>query len=388
MYKKYISVLASMALVSAGAMAQNDSIKSSLSPSQPADIGSDKVFSLGETTGAVSVITGNQLNRRNAKDIGNDILGQGSGLISLQEAGRYVDQNPTFYVRGLQTLNDNNTPLFIVDGIERDITSVSPEDVERVEILKDAAATAIYGYKGINGVVVVTTKRGKANTREITISYDHEFRFFAHTPKFVNGYTYGLAINEARQNDGLGVRYLPQELTALKDQTYPELYPNVNWLDETMGSTSHTNKYAIQFRGGTDKFRYYTSINLLTNSGFIAKPNENSGYSTQDKFSRGNVRMNLDIDLTPTTLVKLNIFGSLTENQQPGDKANLWDMIYTVPSAAFPIKGPDGKWAGSDTWAGTLNPVAQSQDNNRVRLTIRTISVPCRPTLRFVRTWA
>ncbi|WP_290448152.1 SusC/RagA family TonB-linked outer membrane protein [uncultured Muribaculum sp.] len=361
MYKKYISVLASMALVSAGAMAQNDSIKSSLSPSQPADIGSDKVFSLGETTGAVSVITGNQLNRRNAKDIGNDILGQGSGLISLQGAGRYVDQNPTFYVRGLQTLNDNNTPLFIVDGIERDITSVSPEDVERVEILKDAAATAIYGYKGINGVVVVTTKRGKANTREITISYDHEFRFFAHTPKFVNGYTYGLAINEARQNDGLGVRYLPQELTALKDQTYPELYPNVNWLDETMGSTSHTNKYAIQFRGGTDKFRYYTSINLLTNSGFIAKPNENSGYSTQDKFSRGNVRMNLDIDLTPTTLVKLNIFGSLTENQQPGDKANLWDMIYTVPSAAFPIKGPDGKWAGSDTWAGTLNPVAQSQ---------------------------
>ena len=99
-------------------------------------------------------------------------------------------------MRGLQTLNDNNTPLFIVDGIERDITSVSPEDVERVEILKDAAATAIYGYKGINGVVVVTTKRGKANTREITISYDHEFRFFAHTPKFVNGYTYGLAITK------------------------------------------------------------------------------------------------------------------------------------------------------------------------------------------------
>ncbi len=363
MYKKYISVFAIAALVSGSGAAQTDSIQNSLSPELPAYTGGDKAFTLGETTGAVSVITTNQINRRSAKNIGNDILGQGSGLISLQGAGLYKDQQATFYVRGLQTLNNNNAPLYIVDGVERDITAVSPEEVESVEILKDAAATAIYGYKGINGVIVVTTKRGVANSREIKISYDHEFRYIAHRPKFVDGYTYGLAINEARQNDGLGASYNANELAALRDGTYPDLYPNVDWLGETMRKASHTNRYAIEFRGGTEKFRYYTALNLQNNSGFIAHPNENSGYSTQDKFSRGNVRMNLDIDLTPTTLVKVNIFGSLMENQQPGDQANLWDLIYTVPSAAFPVKTPAGYWGGKSTteWPGTMNPVAQSE---------------------------
>ncbi|MBO5455623.1 MAG: SusC/RagA family TonB-linked outer membrane protein [Muribaculaceae bacterium] len=362
MYKKHITVLSILAAFSMTAAAQTDSIKSSLSPLQPADIGGDKVFTLGETTGAVSVIGSDQINRRTAKNIGNDILGQGNGLQSLQGAGIYAVQNPTFYVRGLQTLNDNNEPLFIVDGIERDINSISPEEVESVTILKDATATALYGNKGINGVIVVTTKRGIKNTREITFSYDHEFKSIAHRPKFVDGYTYGLAINEGRANDGLTPRYQSWELDALKNQTYPYLYPNVNWVDETFRDNSPVNKYTVQFRGGSEKFRYYAMANVLTEDGFVQKSNANSndGYSTQDKFSRGNVRMNLDIDLTPTTLVSVNVFGSLTEQQRPGDQANLWDMVYTVPSAAFPVKAENGMWGGSSTWAGTMNPVAQS----------------------------
>lgn len=352
-----LSILAAFAM---SASAQTDSIQNSLSPLQPANIGGDKVFTLGETTGAVSVIGPNQINRRTAKNISNDILGQGNGLQSLQGAGIYAVQDPTFYVRGLQTLNDNNEPLILVDGIERDINSISPEEVESVTILKDAQAVALYGVKGINGVISVTTKRGAKNTREITFTYDHAVEYIAHRPKFVDGYTYGLAINEGRQNDGLGVRYQPWELQALKDQSYPFLYPNVNWVDETFRDRGSVNKYTAQFRGGTDKFRYYAMANVITEAGFIKKPNVNDGYSTQDKFSRGNVRMNLDIDLTPTTLLSVNVFGSLTEQQRPGDQADLWDMMYTVPSAAFPIKAEDGHWGGSNTWAGTLNPVAQS----------------------------
>ena len=189
MYKKHITMLSILAAFSMSAAAQTDSIQSSLSSSQPADIGGDKVFTLGETTGAVSVIGSDKINRRTARNIGNDILGQGNGLQSLQGAGIYSAQNPTFYVRGLQTLNDNNTPLIVVDGIERDIYSISPEEVESVTILKDAAATALYGNKGFNGVIVVTTKRGIKNTREITFSYDHVFNSIAHRPKFVDGYT-------------------------------------------------------------------------------------------------------------------------------------------------------------------------------------------------------
>ena len=349
-----------LAAFSMTAMAQTDTVPGALSPKQKANIGGNKVFDLEQTTGAVSVITTSTLDRRNAKNISMDLLGQGSGLESLQNGGIYAVQNPTFYVRGLQTLNGNNTPLIIVDGIEREVRDISPEEVERVYILKDAVATSLYGYKGANGVISIETKRGEKNSRQISVSYDHSFSNISHRPKFVDGYTYGLAINEGRANDGLSPMYQAWELQALKEQSYPYLYPNVNWVDETFRNTSNFDKVSFQFRGGSEKFKYYAVANFLYNNGYIKHPNENQGYSTQDKFSRGNIRMNLDIDLTPTTLVKVNVFGSLTESQRPGDQANLWDMMYTVPSAAFPIKAENGLWGGSSTWDGTLNPVAQS----------------------------
>ena len=320
----------------------------------------DKELTIEESTAAVSVITADKTDRRSAKNIGNSILGEGNGLISLQNGGRYAAQNPTFYVRGLQTLNGNNSPLILVDGIERDITSISPEEVENVTILKDAAAVALYGYKGTNGAVNIITKRGKYESRSIKVTYDHLFNSIANKPKFVDGYTYGLAINEARINDGLSARYSNQELNALRDGSKPYLYPNVNWVDETFRDKAMTNKYNIEFRGGAKNFRYYTMVDLISDKGFVNSPNENEGYSTQDKYVKGNLRMNLDINLTPTTDVRVNLLGVLQETSRPGSQADLWDMVYTVPSAAFPVKDENGVWGGSDTWAGTSNPVAQS----------------------------
>ncbi|MFG6385615.1 MAG: SusC/RagA family TonB-linked outer membrane protein [Muribaculaceae bacterium] len=365
MNKRYISMLSLVAALSVSAATPADSIAvgaiTGLSKDQPVDIGGDRTFTREESTGAVSVITTDHLNRRSAKNIGNSILGEGSGLISLQGAGSYAAQNPTFYIRGLQTLNGNTTPLFIVDGVERDINLISPEEVESVSILKDAVATALYGYKGINGVVVVTTKRGSYNSKEITFTYDHVFNSVAHRPKMVDAYTYASAMNEARANDGLSAMYNANELNAFRTGNYPYLYPNVNWLDETFNNHGAANKYNVQFRGGTDKFRYYAMLDLLTDNGFIKRPNQNEGYSTQDKFSRGNMRMNLDIDLTPTTLVSVNVLGAIAETRQPGEQADLWSMVYNVPAAAFPIKAADGKWGSSNTWKGTSNPVAEAE---------------------------
>lgn len=319
----------------------------------------DKELAPEEQTAAVSVIKADKTDRRSAKNIGNSILGEGNGLISLQNGGRYAAQNPTFYVRGLQT-SSNNSPLILVDGIERDITSIAPEEVENVTILKDAAAVALYGYKGTNGAINITTKRGQYDSRSIKVTYDHLFNTIANKPKFVDAYTYGMAINEARINDGLSARYSTQELNALRDGTKPYLYPNVNWVDETFRNTAMTNKYNIEFRGGAKKFRYYTMLDLISDKGFVNSPNQNEGYSTQDKYVKGNLRMNLDIDLTETTDVRVNLLGVLQETSRPGSQADLWDMVYTVPAAAFPVKDANGVWGGSDTWAGTSNPVAQS----------------------------
>ena len=188
-------------------------------------------------------------------------------------------------------------------------------------------------------------------------------------PEFANAVTYANAMNEAYANDGLGTRYNDWELDAFRTGKHINLYPagdinayaDVNWLDETFRDQGVSNKYSIQFMGGGSKFRYYTMVNLLTDKGFIKNPNENEGYSTQNKYSRANLRTNLDVDLTSTTKLKLNILGTLSELSTPGNSANLWNMIYTLPSAAFPIRQSDGEWSGGGTWDGTMNPVAQAQ---------------------------
>ena len=361
MNKKYIIVLSLFAGLCLPMTAQeSNEEQTDKFVGQTINVGAERLLTREETTGSVSVISSETTDRRSAKNIGNSIIGQGNGLISLQSGGRYADVNPTFYIRGLQTLNGKNSPLVMIDGIQRDIVSIAPEEVESVIVLKDAAAVALYGYKGINGAINIVTKRGKYNTRSVKVTYDHLFTSLANKPKFVDAYTYGLAVNEARINDGMTGRYSNQELNALRDGTMPYLYPNVNWVDETFRDNAMTNKYNIEFRGGGEKFRYYTMLDLISNKGFVKEPGANEGYSTQDKYVKGNLRMNMDINLTKTTGLQVNLLGVLQETSRPGAQADLWDLVYTVPSAAFPIRDKNGVWGGSDTWAGTQNPVAQS----------------------------
>lgn len=364
MKKKKIIIPALLACfcLQAGAQNSNDSI---------AD-GYQKTQRMEERTAAVSIIGNEEFDRRSAKNIGNSLFGHGAGLTTLQGSGMYADYEPTFYIRGLQTLS-NNSPLILVDGIERSIENITPEEVESVAVLKDAAAVALYGNKGINGVINVVTKRGKYNAREVKFSYDHGFEWQARKPKFVDSPTYASAINEALAYDNQQPRYTADEIEAFRSGKYPYLYPNVDWMGETFRDISSTNIYNISFRGGAQKFRYYALGNLVTNKGFIGSPYMNEGYSTQEQYSKANLRMNLDIDLTKNTKLKLNVLGTLLETRSPGlldtdfkdqgkDDTNLWeDMIYVLPSAAYPIRLEDGTWGGNAIWKGTLNPVAMSQ---------------------------
>ena len=336
---------------------------------QTIDVGANRTFSRHESTAAVSTTYNEEFNKRSSRNISNSLYGYGLGLTTLQNAASTgLMADPTFYVRGLQSLS-SSTPLVLVDGLERDMSLVSPEEVESVSILKDAAAVALYGYKGVNGAILITTKRGKYKTKEITFTYDHIINTQSRRPEFVDAATYASAVNEARGYEGLGARYTPEEVDAFRNgvgsggasRMYPYLYPNVNWIDETFKDRGVSNKYTIEFRGGGTKFRYYTMANLLTDKGFIKTPNANDGYSTQNMYSRANLRTNLDIDLTGTTKLKLNLLGTLSESRIPGASVNLWDMIYSIPSAAFPVRTEDDSWGGSTTWAGTSNPVAQSQ---------------------------
>ncbi len=341
------------------AYAQKDTATVSDYASQPVNIGFGIEQPLSEST--MSVAMSSDVNRRSAKNIGNSLYGQVLGLTTLQGTGEYSAYEPTFYIRGLQGLN-GSTPLVLVDGIERNISNISPEEVERVIVLKDAPATALYGYKGANGAINIITKRGKYNSHEIKFTYDHAINWEVRRPDFVDAYDYAVGMNEARANDGLGARYNANELAAFKSGQYPYLYPNVDWIAETFRNRGSSDIFNISFRGGGSRVRYYTQGNLVNNAGFIKHPNTNDGYSTQNKYQKANLRSNLDIDLTSTTQLAVSLDGILLEASRPALASDgLWDKIYTVPSAAFPVKAENGLWGGNATWTGYYNPVALSE---------------------------
>lgn len=330
---------------------------------QEYNIGVDLGINRDNSTASVSVIKNDAINQRSAKNVGNSLIGHGKGLITLPGTGSYYYQNPTFYVRGLQSLS-GSTPLILVDGIERDIDMIDPDEVLEVQILKDAAATALYGYKGADGVINVITKRGAYNSQVIRVNYSHIFSHLTDKPKFIDGPTYAKAMNEALFNEGQGqfARYSQQDIDAFSSGKYPYLYPNVDWVGETFRDNANGDRASVEFSGGGQKFRYFSMINFVYSDGFIKNPNVNPGYSTQDKFMRGNIRINLDVDLFEHTQLRTNVFTSIGEMQAPGANANIWSMPYAIPSAAFPIRNENGLWGGNSTWSGVSNPVAQSTD--------------------------
>lgn len=320
-----------------------------------------------ESTGAVSTVYAENIDKSSAFSIGNSLYGNVLGLTTMQSTGVVWEQMPSMYIRGLKTLNGNNGILLVVDGLERDnnwqaLKYITPEEVESVSVLRDAAALALYGYRGVNGVVNIVTKRGKYDTREINFSYDHAFNYMTRKLELADAYTYASALNEALTNDGKQVRYSQNELNAFKNGTSPYLYPNVNWWEEVFRDRGASDIATLSFRGGSTKMRYYTMMNLQNNRGFIKNFDTNADYSTQEKYSKANFRTNLDIDLSPKTKMQANIMGILNEFSRPGmGSDNLISKLYQLPSAAFPIRTESGLWGGNTTWGENWNPVALTE---------------------------
>lgn len=316
---------------------------------------------ISESTAAISKAEAKDINTRSAFNLANSLYGNVLGLTSMQRSGAKWEEYPNFSIRGIKTLASNNV-LILVDGFERPIDNITIEEVESVSILRDAAAVALYGYRGVNGIISVETKRGKYNTREINVNFDHGFARQRSTPDFANSYNYAKALNEALTNDGKSPRYNQYELAAFRDQTYPYLYPDVNWFAETFRNHGTSDIYNINFRGGGSSMRYYTMLNLENNSGFMKKPITKTSYKTQESYSKANLRINLDVDITQSTVMKVGLLGILEEFRRPGlNSDNLMDKLYTVPSAAFPVKTEDGIWGGNATWGANMNPVALAQ---------------------------
>ena len=340
--------------------------------------------SLAESVASTSVVSAEAIGHRTEKNIGNNLFGHGLGLTALQNQGHYADYAPTFYVRGLKTLTGfSSSPLVMVDGIERDITDVTSYEIESVTVLKDAAAVALYGYKGVNGAINITTKHGAYEQQHVDVTYQWSLDKQLRRPEFVDAATYARAYNEAMTNDGNStVYYTPEAITAFEKGTAPELFPNVDWQDEVLKDNGFTNNVNVTFHGGSKKFRYYTMLNLNGNHGFNKCGEDNPDYKTQDQYSRGSIRSNIDLDLTSTTKLNLNILASLSEARRTGSSfawgsnmasysyIGVWNALYATPASAFPVKA--GKYWGGGVSSnyvlnGTYNPVAISTDAGYLR---------------------
>jgi len=316
------------------------------------------------STAAVTTITGEELQQTSATNLAQALYGRLPALTALSQGGFSGDENKgaSFNIRGYHTLNDKSI-LILVDGYERPIDRISVEEVESVTVLKDAAATALLGHEGVNGAILVKTKRGSEGKTRVKVDYSHKFTFDPHFADMVDGYTYANSLNRARKNDGLSAAYTEQELNLFKDGSAPFFYPNVNWRDLTFKNNGEEDHAYVSVYGGTDRVKYYTNIDYVDVRGALKDANQ-ADYNAQLRQSKANIRTNLDFNITSTTEMSVNLFGMFQESKRPSaiDADGITAAVYGLPASAFPYKTSTGIWGGNEAY-GDANPAAKIQES-------------------------
>ena len=296
-------------------------------------------------TGSISSVNTDELLKVPTASIGNMLSGVLSGVSSIQSSGQPGGDDPDVFIRGISTLNTMNAkPLYLVDGVERSFFQIDPTEVENITILKDASSTAVFGVRGANGVIIVTTKRGKEGKAKINASFSYGIQTPTRMPEFVNSYDYATFLNEAYTNDGKDPKFTPEAVEAFRTHSNPIIYPDTDWMELLFKSSAPQTQGNVNISGGTERVRYFISMGMLDQKGFFK--NHDTRYDANFNFNRYNYRANLDIDFTKTTLVAINMGGRVEKRNFPrsGDDINqLFRRIYW----ATPFSGPgivDGKW--------------------------------------------
>ena len=277
-------------------------------------------------TGAITNVDVDVLKVNPSGSMANALAGNVPGILAMQTSGKPGSVSE-FWIRGISTFGASNSALVLVDGFERSLDEINVEDVESFSVLKDASATAIYGSKGANGVVLITTKHGKAGKINISAKAETFYNMLTQVPDFVDGYTYASMANEAKITRNLEPLYKADELEIFRLGLDPDLYPNVNWIDELLRKGSWSTRATLSMNGGGNTARYYVSGSYLDQQGMYKVDKALKDYNTNANFRRWNYRMNVDIDITKSTLLKVGVSGSL---QKANDSGVGSDAIWTA----------------------------------------------------------
>ena len=291
--------------------------------------------------GAVSTINMEEL-RTPGTSLVNMIGGRMPGVITMQISGEPGQNLSNFWVRGVSTFGAGAGALVLIDGIEGSLNDIDVDDVESISVLKDAAATAVYGVRGANGVVLVTTKRGSKEKIQITARATVKLSQIKRLPEYLSAYDYARLANEARAMSGESDLYTPIQLDIIKNNLDPELYPNVNWIDQIMKKTSLQENYYASARGGGDVAQYFVSVGYR-HEGAAYKQKENQ-FHRPLSYDQLTYRANINMNLTKRSELYFGVDGSITNYTTPGGKNTnqVWEDVLQLNPLMFPVTYADG----------------------------------------------
>ena len=291
--------------------------------------------------GAVSTINMEEL-RTPGTSLVNMIGGRMPGVITMQISGEPGKNLSNFWVRGVSTFGAGASALVLIDGIEGSLNDIDVDDVESISVLKDAAATAVYGVRGANGVVLVTTKRGSKEKIQITARASVKLSHIKKLPEYLSAYDYARLANEARAMSGEADLYTPIQLDIIKNNLDPELYPNVNWIDQIMKKTSLQENYYASARGGGDVAQYFVSVGYR-HEGAAYKQKENQFHQPLS-YDQLTYRANINMNLTKRSELYFGVDGSISNYTTPGGKNTnqVWADVLQLNPLMFPVTYADG----------------------------------------------
>lgn len=264
------------------------------------------------------------------------LAGRLAGVVAVQRTGEPGKDAADIWIRGISTPN-TSSPLVLVDGVERSFNDIDPEDIESLTTLKDASATAVYGVRGANGVILIKTKPGKVGKPTVSADYYESFTRFTKMVDLADGITYMNAANEAMRNDGIATKYTEDQIRNTIAGKDPYLYPNVDWLKEIFNDWGHNRRVNVNVRGGSEKVAYYASVSYFNETGMTVTDKNIDTYDSKMKYSRYNFTTNLNIDVTSTTKVEIGAQGYLGEGNYPAiSSADLYNAAMSISPVEYP----------------------------------------------------
>lgn len=309
--------------------------------------------------GAITNVDPAKLQMTPSRSLSNNLAGMVSGVIAVQRSGNPWFNNSDFWIRGVSTLaGGNSSPMVLIDGIERSLHDIDPEEIESFSVLKDAAASAVYGVRGANGVIMINTKRGKIGKPQVEARFERAYTSPIKLLDYVGSVKYLELMNEMNRENGQAPFVSEATLLNYKNQTDPELYPDINWWEVIAKENAALSKTNLSVNGGSDILRYSLVLGYYDEDGII-RNDPNQEWDSSLKVKRYTARSNVDVNVTPSTLVRINLGGFLqTKNAPPGNDNSNFGIFYQamrIPPYIHPPVYADGRiprvFAKENPWA-------------------------------------